>query len=132
MDARVSVRISATASVLVGCLLASPPCPFSLSQSSLPSIACLFRDHYPHHLHLHLHLHPQDLPPQIGRCNFLPAAAPYTAEIDGGAWSVAVAAADCLEPMLPADPAEACRDAARQCIANHAKVGGGYRRQGRR
>ena len=32
--------------------------------------------------------HCHDLPPQIGRCLFLPEAEPFTAEIDGGAWSV--------------------------------------------
>ena len=52
--------------------------------------------------------------PQIGRCLFLPEAAPFTAEIDGGAWSVTMSPSDCFEPMLPLDVSEACRDAARQ------------------
>lgn len=68
--------------------------------------------------------HCHDLPPQVGKCYAAAAAAPYAAEIDGGAWSLTAAGAASLEPMLPADSAEARRDAARQCIANHAKVGG--------
>jgi len=63
-----------------------------------------------------------DLPPQIGRCASLPEAAKFKADIDGGSWSVAVAARDCVEPMLPADTREARRDAARNCINNHAAV----------
>lgn len=66
--------------------------------------------------------HVHDLPPQIGGCHFNPESAPFREEIDGGAWDVAKDASECLEPMLPADPDVARRDAARQLLDNAANV----------
>ena len=59
--------------------------------------------------------HCQDLPPQIGACHSLPSATPFAAEIDGGAWRLDFAG---IEPMLPAEPDVARREAARSLLAN--------------
>lgn len=64
--------------------------------------------------------HCHDLPPQIGACHSLPAAAPFAAEIDGGAWRVGFSGG--IEPMLPADPSVARREAARSLLANFEPV----------
>lgn len=66
--------------------------------------------------------HVHDLPPQIGGCHATPEAAPYAAEIDGGAWDVSKAAKDCFEPMLPLDADTAKRDAARNFIDNNVGI----------
>lgn len=66
--------------------------------------------------------HCHDLPPQIGNCQSLPEAKPFAEEIDGGAWSLAVKAGSCLEPMIPLDEGLACRDAVRRSIHNHEKL----------
>jgi len=66
--------------------------------------------------------HCHDLPPQIGNCFFTPEAQPFTQEIDGGCWDVSKDPATCLEPMLPADPLEARRDAVRNLLDNHDNV----------
>lgn len=63
--------------------------------------------------------HCHDLPPQIGNCYSTPMAKPFMAEIDGGAWDINIPAISCMEPMIPVDRDEACRDAARNIISNH-------------
>ena len=66
--------------------------------------------------------HVRDLPPQIGTCQSLPEARSIAAEIDGGAWRIDADPALLLEPMLPADPQVARRDAVRRIIGNHQKL----------
>ena len=62
--------------------------------------------------------HVQDLPPQIGGCQFLPESEPFAAEIGGGAWKINKKPSECFEPMLPFDEVAARRDAIRRVIAN--------------
>jgi len=66
--------------------------------------------------------HCQDLPPQIGPCPLLPAAAPFQARIDGADWAVSVSAGACFEPMLPLCEHTASRTAVRNLLLNHAAV----------
>lgn len=66
--------------------------------------------------------HVRDLPPQIGACLSLPEARAAAVEIDGGAWRIDADPALLLEPMLPADPQEARRDAVRRIVGNHEKL----------
>jgi glutathione S-transferase len=59
-----------------------------------------------------------DLPPQIGACQNAGDYERYQREVDGGAWQTDAALATMLEPMLPADPQEAARDAVRRTLSN--------------
>eukprot|EP00596_Hydrurales_sp_CCMP1899_P004116 CAMPEP_0119039994 /NCGR_PEP_ID=MMETSP1177-20130426/9779_1 /TAXON_ID=2985 /ORGANISM="Ochromonas sp, Strain CCMP1899" /LENGTH=464 /DNA_ID=CAMNT_0007004597 /DNA_START=243 /DNA_END=1634 /DNA_ORIENTATION=+ len=68
--------------------------------------------------------HCQDLPPQIGGCQFLAESEPFKKEIDGGSWNIYKEPTACLEPMIPLDVGVARRDAVRQCIKNHAALVG--------
>ena len=76
------------------------------AMDSRPSYAALKSDYY---------THCKDLPPQIGQCYSLPAAAPFAAEIDGGSWQLDF---EGIEPMLPADKNTAKREAARSLLSN--------------
>lgn len=62
------------------------------------------------------HIH--DLPPQIGGCQSSGNCKPYQQELDGQAWDTEKEVASLVEPMLPADPQEAARDAVRRTLAN--------------
>ena len=62
------------------------------------------------------HIH--DLPPQIGGCQSAGNCKPYQMELDSGAWATDREISSLVEPMLPADPQEAARDAVRRTLAN--------------
>jgi glutathione S-transferase len=64
--------------------------------------------------------HCHDLPPQIGACYFLPDAAPFTAEIDGGSWVLDFGQG--IEPLTPADEGVARREAVRSFLHNFEAV----------
>jgi glutathione S-transferase len=64
--------------------------------------------------------HCHDLPPQIGQCHSLPAAAPFAAEIDGGSWRLDFT--NGIEPMVPSDIDVARREAAQSLLSNLDKV----------
>ena len=88
-------------------------CGWFAAMEGRPSFRASQSDYYTHAM---------DLPPQLGGCAAESGGEAARALLDGGEWTLASLAQQPLQPLRDDDASAAKRRAARQLIANHAKV----------